>query len=435
MSRQPNILFFFPDQHRWDWLSCAGYGVPVYTPNVDALAARGTLFTQCRTNSPLCAPARASLATGLRANRNGVPANGFELDTAITTYFRLLRDCGYEVAAAGKTDLLKHGKPKGLTGWTAQLGDLGFTRAINQSGKWDAVNIGLPEPHDPYMNHLHQHGLAQMHGDDYYRRRDYSVDGAMASWATPLPREHYTDNYCGQSALQLLEEFPIEKPWHLWINFPGPHDPFDPPAELQRRYDGVDFSLPSAFEVENVEEHQQVRRNYAAMIEGVDDWVGRILRAVEARGELDNTIVVYASDHGEMLGDCGLWAKAYPHEPSVHVPLVIAGPGLPRGRRSTALIELFDLAPTFLDLAGCNVPSDWDARSFAPVLHGEAEPHRKVQTSSLGKWRMKTDGKWKLVEYADEPAQLYDLDDDPPEQHNLASKLPGRVQILADFES
>ena len=137
-SKQPNFLFLFPDQWRWDWLACAGYDIPVKTPNIDKLAARGMRFTQCRTNSPVCAPARAALATGMRYQNCGVPGNGFNLDTTRDTFFKHLRNSGYRVAASGKTDLQKHGKWKGLDGWTTAMGQLGFTQAVNQAGKHDS---------------------------------------------------------------------------------------------------------------------------------------------------------------------------------------------------------------------------------------------------------------------------------------------------------
>src|SRR5690606_26806725 len=111
---------------------------------------------------------------------------------------------------------------------------------------------------------------------------------------------------------------------------------------------------------------------YAAMIEGIDEWIGRLVQRITERGELDNTIIVFSSDHGEMLGDLGLWYKCCAFEGSVHVPLICAGPGIRAGATSNDLIEMIDLAATFAELAGLPAPPDWDARSFAPSLRGDA---------------------------------------------------------------
>ncbi|MCG3178834.1 MAG: Arylsulfatase [Phycisphaerae bacterium] len=414
----PNFLFLFPDQHRWDWLNCMGLA-PVRTPNIDRLAARGTMLTQCRVNSPLCAPARASVATGLRVARHGVLSNHYDLDESSDTFMQRLRAAGYRVAACGKTDLHKHTDFCGLSGWTPRMGRLGYTETIDQNGKRQAVKSGRVRPQDSYMAFLHAEGVATDHAADYDRRMALRDGRGESAWPTPLTRRQYTDDFTGRAALELLDRLPVGQPWHLQVNFPGPHEPFDPPADLMARYDGVEFPPPVAPSDAPVD-HQQIRRNYAAMIEGIDDWVGWLIDAVDRRGELDNTIVVYSSDHGEMLGDLGRWFKSVPHDPSVRVPLVAAGPGIAAGRRSEALVELFDLAPTFLELAGLGPPADWDARSLAPLLQGRTAAHRDVQISTLGKWQMACDGRWKLSLYEDGRRELFDLSADPSETTNLA---------------
>lgn len=441
---RPNFLFLFPDQHRWDWLGLLGR-VPVRTPNLDRLAQRGMRFNQCRTNSPLCAPARAALASGLRPSRNGVTNNGMSLPPGQPTFFRDLRDAGYRVLASGKTDLSKHGGTKTLDGRTPEVLALGFTDIINQCGKWDAVNTGWPTPSDPYMAYLHEQTLAETHVLDYQRRNKMRRDAdhpVLDTAASPLPREACTDDFTGRQALRLLDEAPADEPWLLWVNFPGPHEPFDPPAELRERYDGVDFPPPIDGERGQAQDHPQLRRNYAAMIEGIDEWCGRLIAAVEARGELENTIIIYSSDHGEMLGDHGQWYKSVPYEASVHVPLIVAGPGVRQGETSAALVELIDIGATIADLAG--VPAseavpDRDARSFAGVLHGQAKDaeHRAVQSSELHDWRMVTDGRWKLVVSGGgatgaEAVRLYDLHADPNEQRSLVADHPQEVERLRE---
>jgi arylsulfatase A-like enzyme len=278
------------------------------------------------------------------------------------------------------------------------------------------------------MAHLHARGVAGILVRDYDRRMQLRKGGSQAPEPTPLARGDCTDDFTGRMALRLLEGLPVGEPWFLQVNFPGPHEPFDPPAELARRYEDVEF--PGPVDGEPHQDHRRIRRNYAAMIEGIDEWVGRLLDAVARRGELDNTIVVYASDHGEMLGDLGRWFKSIPHEPSVHVPLVVSGPGVDRGVRSDALVELFDLAPTFCDLAGVAPGEDWEAQSIAPILRGGAGAHRDVQVSSFKDWRMATDGRWKLVLYDGGDRLLFDLKEDPAERCNLAD-ADGHAETIA----
>jgi choline-sulfatase len=430
----PNFLFLFPDQWRWDWLGCetSPYGkVPVRTPNIDDLAARGIRFTQCRTNSPLCAPARASLATGMRYHHCGVPDNGIDLDPARNTWMKCLRTQGYRVAVTGKPDLKKHGAWKGLDGWTETMGQLGFTEARQHAGKWDAVNSGAEKPQDYYMARLHREGLAETHVSDYRRRGQMRSEQKLIDPSpTPLPRQHYTDDVCGDAGLQFLQDWDTGSPWSLWVNFPGPHEPFDAPVELLHRYAGVNFPEPIE-PGDDPNDHQALRRNYAAMIEGIDEWVGKLIAAVDARGELENTIIIFASDHGEMLGDHGKWYNCVPEEGSVHVPLIAAGPGISCGQVSDALVELTDLSATFLDLAEIPVPDDWDAQSLKPILTGVSTTHRAYQISELKEWKMIFNGTHKFIETEGRPSQLYNLVEDPEERINLINSLP---EIAADLQ-
>lgn len=409
-SQQPNILFIIADHHRWDWLGCAGYDIPVRTPNIDRLAQRGVLFEQCICQSPLCAPSRASLATGLYPHRTGVPDNEFDLDPSITTYMQLLRGHGYRVATCGKSDLHKKTKWYGLEGWTRLMGQFGFTEAIDQAGKLDAaLHSGWPTPSDPYMAYLHQQGLAKIHHDDYIKRRAYRQEHGRAGWPAPFDRRHHTDDFAGRAALDPLNGFPVSEPWYLQVNMPGPHDPYDAPAELLERYADVDFDMPVAADPEDRTDHQAIRRNFAAMIEGIDEWVGRLVEAVAMRDELENTIIVYTSDHGEMLGEHGRWAKQVPFEASIRVPLIIAGPSIQSGVRSDALVELTDLAPTFVDQVGLNIPSEWDAKSLTQLLANENADHRDAQISMLHDWQLVRTQEWKLVMTDGEPSHLYNL--------------------------
>lgn len=427
--QRPNILFLFPDQWRWDFLGCHEEGIPVRTPNIDALAKRGVRFTQCRTNAPVCAPARGCLVEGLRLERGCVPHNHVPLDPERPTFMKQLREAGYNTAGCGKFDLFKPIYYRGLEGWTDNLGKVGFTHAYDQSGKFDCARNGWPEPQDFYAAYLHGQGLMETHVNDYERRKEIRESGACGAWPTPLPREAHTDEFTTRNAIRLLEELPSHEPWYLWVNFPGPHDPFDPPEAIRRRYDNVDLPAPVNPDSDaNPEEVQHQRRSYAACCEHIDELCGRILKQVEARGELENTLVIFSSDHGEMLGDHGRWNKQVPYEGSVHVPLVVAGPGVDQGARSEALVELIDLAETITDYAGAKPISGWDSRSLRNVLAQPGQTHRTVTHSALNDWRFACDGRYKLILRESGPETLYDLEQDPGETRNCFEEVEESVR-------
>lgn len=417
--KNPNILFLFPDQWRWDFLGCAESGVPVSTPNLDQLAARGLRFTQCRTNAPVCAPARACLTQGVRYERCGVPGNQTNSDPSRPNFMKQLQAAGYRTAGCGKFDLFKPALFRGLDGWTAKIGEIGFDHGCDQSGKLDCARHGWPEPVDSYSAFLHARNLMKTHFDDYRERHRRRESGNVGAWPTPLPREAHTDEFTTRNALHLLEELPRDQPWYLWVNFPGPHDPFDAPTEFRRRYDDVSFTPPvhpdPAADPEEIL-HQQ--RSYAACCEHIDELCGKILEKVRDRGEWENTVVILSSDHGEMLGEHGHWTKSVPCDGSVHVPLILAGPGIPEGRTCDALVELIDLAGTITDLSGADPVTGWDSRSLAPLFADNRAPHREITVSALGNWRSAFDGVHKLILEDNQPTALYHLKEDPRETVN-----------------
>jgi arylsulfatase len=420
-AERPNILFFFPDQHRFDWTG-HNRDLPVRTPNLDQVAADGVRFTRAICPSPLCAPSRACLAAGMRYHRCRVPSNKEDYPLDQVTHYRLLRDAGYHVMGCGKFDLHKGSPTWGVDG-RHLIDEWGFSDGIDNAGKWDAVNSGDDEPQDPYMAYLHERGLADAHVKDFRSR-------GKGGHACPLPEEAYCDNWIGNNGLELLSRTPEGKPWYLAVNFTGPHDPFDVTKRMYERWRGVDFPQPNRNDKLTPEQHLDVRRAYAAMIENIDRWLGIYVDVLAERGELGNTLIVYSSDHGEMLGDHNAWGKSKPWQPSIGIPLVVSGPGLGRGVVSDAMVENSDLCATFLDLAGLPIPGDMDARSLRPLLTGKTDEHRGCVVSGLGRWRTIVRGSRKLVVRAKGEPSLFDLDDDPLENEDLAADLPGEVAEL-----
>lgn len=432
-SRLPNFLFFFPDQWRYDWTGFTP-GLDVRLPVLESIAARGVRFTKAIVASPLCAPSRACLASGREYDSCGVPSNRENYPLSQATYYQRLRDAGYAVLGCGKIDLHKATKDWGLDG-KRLVRDWGFTDAIDSAGKGDAIastrNNG--HPMDPFMEHLRQRGLLTAHLEDFRHR---SGDSSFTNCAPcPLPDEDYGDNWITSNGIQLLRSVPHGTPWHLVLNFPGPHNPMDITAGMRRSVVDRNYPQPVRSREYDALTHTAIRQNYTAMCENIDAQMGRVLHEVANRGELQNTIAVFTSDHGEMLGDHERWTKRAPHQASIGVPMVVAGPGV-RRHVSDALVSHIDVTATFLDYAGAPALPGMTARSLRPLLEGQTDSHRSVLLSGLENWRCAWDGRFKLVrgfsyrkgEVAKVKAEaqevLFDMQTDPHETRNVLAEYP-----------
>jgi len=440
MSDKPNILFIFADQHRFDYLGCAGSDF-IRTPNLDRLAARGVRFTHCCTNAPVCTPARVGLATGLQPCHLGALGNSSYLPRSATTYYQRLRDHGYRVGCVGKLDLAKPDPYNGRYGDRPCVYGWGFTHPEECEGKMHAGSS--PTPQGPYNHYLQERGLLQTFYEDYQARR---ATGWIknATHDSVLPADAFEDAYIGRRAAQWLADVPDDFPWHYFVSFVGPHGPFDPPTEYADRYRNAE--MPAAIEDSlegkpewirrrvldmNADEVAVARRQYCAAIELIDDQVGRMLDALERRGVLDSTIIVFSSDHGEMLGDHGLFSKSVAYESALRVPLIIAGPGIEGGRVSNALVEMSDINPTLCELAGLPPQENIDARSLGPVVRGESAEHRANVVARLRGFCMIRTARHKLIQNENGGRELYDLESDPDELHNLAADEADRVPTLS----
>ena len=427
--KQPNILFFFPDQHRWDWLG-TNPDLPLKTPNLDALAARGVTFERCYTPSPVCSPARACLATGRRYGRSGVLSNRDNTPVDLPNQFRTLRDAGYQVSGVGKFDLHKPDHNWGVDG-KVLLPEYGFTSGCDNEGKGDGKSDYLRNARQakgPYLKFLQDHGWADAYVD-MYEDPPGAKNSLNFAAVTPLNEEGYCDNWVAANAASELKAFSSEQPWYLWVNFVGPHDPYDVTQDMRDAWKDVDF--PAPWNAEPEEGVLERRQNYAAMIENIDARIGELIRIVEERGELGNTIIVFSSDHGEMLGDHNRWQKAVWQEGSSHVPLIAAGPGVAQGTTTSALASIHDLAATFVDLAGALAIEGADAVSLRPVLEDPSQEPRSTVTSALSDWRMVVKDRYKLVTQGDEPIRLFDVLKDPAESMNLAADCP---EVVAELQ-
>ncbi len=428
MKNRPNILFINTDQFRFDYMGCAGADF-VNTPNIDRIAERGVRFRYCYSNSPLCAPARIGLATGMHPQRIGAVDNSSYLLPGQTTYYQRLRDAGYRVGAVGKLDLAKPDEFNGRRGDRPCLYQWGFTHPVEIEGKVHSLHHS--HPHGPYGFWLKKQGLWEE-----YRRHAVNNWNEPDKWVTPtpLPAATFLDSFQGMKALEWLDNVGEDYPWHLFVTFSGPHVPHDPPQEFADRYEGR--TMPPAVPVPewdprpdredqklNPDFIQQCRRMYCAYIELIDHWIGRILDKLEREKRLANTYIFFSADHGEMLGDLGRFAKKYLYEPSAHIPLLAAGPGVPQGKISDALVELIDLNATICDVAGLPPRPAADARSFRKTLERPDAGHREEAVSEFGGSRSARTGRYKLILNEGSFAELYDLQHDPHEQNNVYEKM------------
>jgi len=424
-------------------------------------------------------------------DRCGVPENWtpFPVGRRDETHFARLRDeAGYHVMGCGKLHLGEHdfgegdgfihdfdeGEDRSSFEWDRTgrnlLEEWDFSDGILSARKMQTTLVAEgdpPKPGDPYGAYLAENGLLETHIEDYRRRRDSEQDRQSgtpldhtATFPTPLPDEAYFDNWITRKGLSLIEDAPRDEPWFLQVNFQNPHDPWDVTENMHGWYRDPDVEFPGPVRCDldiEPETHQEIRRNYAAMVENVDRWVGRLLEVIEERGERENTVVVYASDHGEMLGDHGMWYKRSPYRQSASVPLLVSGPGIePRGVVDTPATTL-DLHATFRDYAGIDTGRN-DSRSMRPYLAGGTDDHRDVVTSGIYHWRLAFDGRYKLIRGFDESVNyglhrddvdvydetalaraldehdplLFDLEADPDEVENLADDRPDAFERLDD---
>ena len=430
-SPKPNFLFFFPDQQRPDWL---GFNteLDVRTPTLARLAKEGVRFEEALTPSPLCAPARACLASGRSYRECRVPGNECDYPLDLPTYYQALRDAGYRVAGVGKFDLHKNTSDFARMDWhldgSRLLPEWGFTEGVDNEGKIDGSMSYRKAggPRGPYMKALADRGLADAYVAEHARMRE-----SLGAYTTSLPDDLYCDNWLAENGKRFLRGFPNDQPWHLVVNFTGPHNPMDVTGSMRQRVEGRAFPPPIANDTHAPADLLRNRQNYAAMIENIDRLMGEMIGIVEDRGELERTVIIYSSDHGEMLGDFGLFGKSVWRYASAHIPLVIRAPGARTGAVSKALVDLTDLTATMLDYAGCAPLPEMTGRSLRPVLDAPGRPHRDVVVSALGSWRLAYNGRHKLVLEDGCPPRLFDRETDPHERTDCAVEHPEIVARLA----
>jgi choline-sulfatase len=436
MPKPANFLFIMTDQHNPAMMSCNGHPV-VKTPNIDKLAARGTRFQHAYTPCPICVPARSALATGRYPHQldcwdNAKPYIG----TEAPSWGHRLTEAGHAVVTIGK---LHYRDPRDDTGFPDQRIPLHV-----HEGEGDA--FGLLRERMPPRRRLRMYMEEAGGGDSEYIRYDRAIAQAARQWLT--------------------EEAPAHgSPWALMVSFVCPHMPLIAPPEYMAMYPPESIALPTNWDAKDWPSHpaidfkrfvhritpdnpldeESLRRGiaaYYALCTFVDDQIGIVLDTLEEQGLADSTRVVYTSDHGDMMGEHGLWFKSCMYEGSVGIPMIVAGPDVPAGKVSRTGVSLIDVFPSALECVDVErEPEDADLPGVS-LFELAGEPMRRTRaiyseyhaSASICGFFMIRGDRYKYVYYPGYPAQLFDLDNDPRERRDLASD-PAYADVVAQHHA
>ena len=404
---RPNIVFVCSDQHSFKYTGYAGHPI-VKTPNLDRIARRGVIFDNAYCGSPVCTPGRACMMTGLYPHETASYCNSTVWDGSRPTWGTRLRKAGYHTEATGKFDL----NPD--------------------------FEIGFAETYTSHGHHKGPDITSLFRSPVAYRTNERpQVNGR------PRDEEHRDANKA-RNCIEFLHERSqdLDRPWCYYVGFTAPHPAFVARQRYWDMYPREEIDLPevSAEYLESQhlmfqelrhfkriatpipeERIRRARAGYYGLITELDEHIGQLWRALEETGQLDNTIFIYTSDHGESLGDHGLWLKNNLLEPSAHVPLVISGPGVPRGRRVDSPVSHVDLVQALLEWSGAEGGDDLRGASLIPLMDGDsgshpgwayAESHSEGNTT--GSFMVRK-GPWKYIHFTWYDDLLFNLDEDPGE--------------------
>jgi arylsulfatase len=466
-EQRPNILWYCTDQQRFDTIRALGNS-DIHTPHLDALVKNGVSFTSAYSQAPVCTPSRASFLTGRYPCSHHVHRNGADYFPANETLVtKLLAASGYDCGLVGKLHL---SRAKRRIEIRPDDGYRVFHWSHHPQPDWEEGNA--------YTNWLKNEKAIDP-------RELY--EGLRGFCGAGVPAEYHQTTWCSEMAIRFITE-KRDRPWLLSMNPFDPHPPFDPPQEYLDHY--VSKTLPMPLFRESDIERQRAFRNigqqtsdavnpfafdpakdggteqgigrhvrpnrpydahlvkacYYGMIELIDAQLGRIIETLRETRQLEKTIIIFSSDHGELLGDHGLIYKGCRFfESLVHVPLIIAWPGtFKKSLRSGALVELVDIAPTLLEAAGLEIPYYMQGKSLFSILNGAAPAdfHKPYVVSEFNEampfpdtthGSMYFDGRYKIVVYHGHAVgEIYDLQQDPGEFDNLWD-LPGHQDLKLDL--
>ena len=460
---RPNILCFVTDQHRADHLGCYG-NRQVRTPNIDRLAREGVTFAESFVCNPVCMPNRASMFTGTYPSCHGLNENGFTLDPSTRVLPQLLADTGYNTACVGKIHLAPFQMTRDLAKHDWELYESG--QHWNEGGELPHPYYGfgevcLVDGHGPYAYGDYKRWLDQNWPGAYEKLQQRNAlsppTGVRDSWKSSIPQELHYNTFITDRTIDFLQRQDKDRPFFLWCSFPDPHHPFSPPSPYCDQYDprDIDFSparragelddLPDYFALSFAgkigtgglrgdlrgltdDHYREILAHTYGMISMVDAQVGRVMQSLEELSLLDDTIVVFMSDHGDLMGDHWLINKGpYLYRGLVRVPNVWRIPGCrDAGRQSSAMVSTVDFCPTVLELAGAPVSDDIQGRSYRAVLNGSAKQTQDCvlieydESYIEARLRQLRTADWAITAYIERAdGLLFDLRNDPSELHNL----------------
>ncbi|HCS54906.1 sulfatase [uncultured Rubinisphaera sp.] len=436
-AAHPNVIFILTDDQRWDQLGCAGHPY-LKTPHIDRLAAEGVQFSNMFITTSLCSPSRASYLSGLYASSHGVVNNFTDYPRDLDSFPKRLQDAGYETAYIGK--------------WHMGEAD-------------DSRRPGF----DYWVTHK---------GQGQYYDTEFNVNGERK-----VVPGYYT-TVVTDMAVEWMKQQPKDKPYMLILGHKAPHTPFTPEKKYEHIFDDIEVNYPhSAFKLEGkpkwieqrldtwhgiygplygfrekfpdrsaeaVLDFEKFSLSYTASIKSVDDSVGRMYELLKQRGVLDNTVVVFAGDNGMFLGEHGMSDKRAMHEPSIRVPMIVRYPKVAKpGSVIPQQVLNIDLAPSLVELCDAKPMQNIHGSSWVPLLKGETKDWRDAWFYEYNYEKqfpytpnvrgIRTD-RWKYMRYPHgdgspdkHMAELYDLENDPGEMHNLIDK-PEHKELISKLK-
>ena len=467
-----NVLWIMADQLRWDYLSCYG-ATHIETPNLDWLASRGVRFNRAYVQSPICGPSRMSYYTGRYVRSHGSTWNGFPLRVGEPTLGEHLREVGVKCTLVGKTHMTpdldgmqRLGiEPEGTIG--ARVSECGFEVFVRDDG---TNHSDYPSRHaEDYDRYLRDHGMDGDNPWEEWANTAIGPDGELRSgwvlenapFAARVPKEHSETAWLTTRGIEFMEG-QGDQPWLCHLSYIKPHWPYLAPAPYNDMYSAVDVPPVNRSDAERRSDHplmqawmdMRVSKNfsrdevrnlvapvYMGLIRELDDNLGRLFTYLEECGRLDDTMIVFCSDHGDNMGDHWMGEKDLFYDCSARVPLIVYDPrreaDATRGTTVDRLVEGVDLTPTFVEFfAGSPKPNIIEGLSLQPLLHGQELPWREFCVSEYdyatrdarravgvdqgdARLTMIFDGRWKYVHVEEMRPMLFDLESDPNELVDL----------------
>ena len=429
--RDQNLLIIMSDQHSRCAMGCYGHPI-VRTSCLDRLAARGTRFTSCWTPSPVCIPARAAFATGKHVHEIGFWDNADPYDGSIKSWHHRLRDAGHQVVSIGKLH------------FRSEEDDCGFSETIIPmhvvEGKGDL--LGLIRDDLPVRGAAYKMARMAGPGESVYTQYDREIAARAQIWIHEAARRAHP------------------KPWVLFVSFVAPQYPLTaPPEHFYRYFDDANLPMPKFYERQEWPEHPFIRdyarafnfddyfetnddvrcavAGYFGLCSFMDEQAGKVLSALESSSLHTCTRIIYTSDHGDAVGQRGLWGKSTLYEETVGVPLIVAGEDVSEGGVIDTPSTLLDIYPFILECVGATADDEQSGVSIVRLVKGE-RPERTVLSeyhgmgSTTGAFAIRA-GRFKYVHYVKYRPQLFDLESDPDETHDLAPD-PQYASVVTECE-